>query len=101
MCTSVDQYIYQEGDLINNIYFLYKGLVGFAIPSQKSYYIIIEEGDTFGVVDIVYDNQDQKQNAHVTTETDMSSIDDSDYEGKVLRKRHASRQAKENSDSKI
>ena len=55
MCTSVDQYIYQEGDLINNIYFLYKGLVGFALPRQKSFYLIIEEGDTFGVVDIVYD----------------------------------------------
>ena len=55
MCTNVDQYIYREGDAINNIYFLYKGLAGFALPRHKSYYIIIEEGETFGVVDIIYD----------------------------------------------
>ena len=38
--------------MIHNIYFLTQGLLGFALPRKGSYYILVEPGDTFGVVDI-------------------------------------------------
>ena len=45
-------FIYQESDLIHNVYFLIKGQAGFAIPRSGSYYILVEPGDTFGDVDV-------------------------------------------------
>ena len=78
MCANSDQYIYREGDTINNIYFLYKGLAGFVLPRHKSYYIIIEEGDTFGVVDIIYDindNQEEDKEKLSSDNSDSASID--------------------------
>ena len=46
------QYLYQEGDVISNIYFLTKGLLGFVLPRKGCCYIVIEPGDTFAVIDI-------------------------------------------------
>ena len=47
-----NQYLYQEGDVVSNIYFLTKGLLGFVLPRKGSCYIVIEPGDTFAVIDI-------------------------------------------------
>lgn len=47
-------YIYQDGDIIHNIYFLTQGVVGFVLPRKGCTYIVIEPGDTFGVVDITH-----------------------------------------------
>ena len=54
MYTSDGQYIYQEGDQINHIYFMHKGLAGYALPRYNSIYMTVEPGDIFGVVDIVF-----------------------------------------------
>ena len=47
-------YIYQDGDQVHNMYFLTKGLAGFALPRRGCVYIIIEPGDSFGLVDITH-----------------------------------------------
>ena len=47
-------YVYQDGDQIHNIYFLTKGVVGYALPRKGCFYAVIEPGDTFGVVDITH-----------------------------------------------
>jgi CRP-like cAMP-binding protein len=51
------QYIYQEGDILNNIYFVNHGLCGYSLPRYHSIYIKIEPSDMFGVIDIVYNEK--------------------------------------------
>ena len=47
-------YVYQDGDQIRNIYFMTKGVIGYALPRKGCFYVVIEPGDTFGVVDITH-----------------------------------------------
>ena len=50
----MDQYIYFEGDEVRHIYFLNSGSAGFVLPKYKNtMYVNIEEGDLFGVADII------------------------------------------------
>jgi CRP-like cAMP-binding protein len=58
------QYIYQEGDKINSVYFVNHGLCGYSLPRYHSLYIKIEPGDMFGIVDIVYNEKKQKNKLH-------------------------------------
>lgn len=45
----VDQYIYYDSDIIDHIYFLTQGLVGFVIPFRGNLvYLEVDNGDTFG-----------------------------------------------------
>jgi hypothetical protein len=63
-----DQYIYSEGELNDYVYFIDKGKAGFVLPRyQNTIYIIIEQGDYFGVIDMV-PLRENKQNKfqHVT-----------------------------------
>ena len=47
-------YIYFEGDDVNDIYFLIKGKAGFVLPKyQNTTYIDINVGAHFGIIDIV------------------------------------------------
>ena len=49
-----NQYIYYEGDDIKNVHFIMNGMAGFVLPFFKNVaYIEIEEGDHFGVMDII------------------------------------------------
>ena len=49
-----NQFMYFEGDDINNIYFLIKGKAGFALPKYKNTtYIEIQVGSHFGIIDII------------------------------------------------
>ena len=50
-------FIYQEGDLIHDIHFLTKGRVGYALPRKGAFFILVEPGDTFGIVDLTYEIQ--------------------------------------------
>lgn len=48
------QYIYLEGDEIENIYFLVKGQASFVLPKyENTKYINIEIGDLFGLIDLI------------------------------------------------
>ena len=48
------EYIYNEGEHIENIYFLHSGQANFVLPLANFYpYIKIEEGDHFGIIDII------------------------------------------------
>lgn len=48
------QYIYREGDDVENIYFLIKGSAGFVLPLYDNVkYVGINVGDHFGVIDII------------------------------------------------
>ena len=48
------EFVYSEGDKIEDIYFLHKGIANFVLPIVKNYpYIRIEIGDHFGVIDII------------------------------------------------
>ena len=48
------EFVYSEGDSVDNIFFLHKGTANFVLPIVKNYqYIRIENGDHFGVIDIV------------------------------------------------
>ena len=60
MCTSAGSYIYQESDVIHNMYFMYKGEAGFALPRFNSVYLLIEEGDMFGLIDIIYNGDSEE-----------------------------------------
>ena len=51
MHASAGHYIYREYDRVSGIYFLHKGIAGYALQKYKSIYILIEAGDMFGVVD--------------------------------------------------
>lgn len=49
-----NNYIYFEGDSINNIYFLKNGECGFVLPKHHNLkYIDMKQGQYFGVIDIV------------------------------------------------
>ena len=49
-----NQYIYMEGDDVNKIYFLIKGVTSFVLPSyENTCYIQINKGNHFGVMDII------------------------------------------------
>jgi len=49
-----DQYVFFEGDDVTNIFFLSGGKAGFVLPKYKNTtYIEVDEGDTFGIIDIV------------------------------------------------
>lgn len=49
-----NQFIYMEGDDVNNIYFLIKGMAAFVLPSyENTSYIQINSGNHFGVMDII------------------------------------------------
>lgn len=51
----IDQYIYYETDLISEIYFVQKGMVGFVLPLVTNIvYINIMRGDHFGEIDFVF-----------------------------------------------
>lgn len=48
------QYVYFEGDDINQVSFLTKGQAGFVLPKyENAIYIKIKEGDHFGIIDIM------------------------------------------------
>jgi len=49
-----DEYIYNEGDGINSVFFLEKGSCGFVLPRYSNLkYINIPRGSEFGSVDLV------------------------------------------------
>ena len=48
------QYVYQEGDDVNSIYFLIKGMASFVLPSyENTCYVNINKGKHFGIMDII------------------------------------------------
>lgn len=49
-----EDYIFFEGDDVTNIFFLSSGKAGFVLPKYRNTtYIDIEEGDHFGIIDII------------------------------------------------
>lgn len=54
ICVQQDEYVYQEGDEVNCIYFLKEGVVGFVLPRHhNTKYCDYPEGSHFGVLDII------------------------------------------------
>ena len=50
----VEQYLYYETDLINDIYFMSTGTAGFILPLKyNKVYIEINAGDHFGEIDVL------------------------------------------------
>ena len=48
------QFIYREGDDVNNIYFIIKGDAALVLPLyDNAKYVTIDSGDHFGIVDII------------------------------------------------
>jgi CRP-like cAMP-binding protein len=48
-----DQFIYNEGEHINFIYFIIEGEAGFVLPRYNNViYILIGKGDHFGLIDM-------------------------------------------------
>jgi CRP-like cAMP-binding protein len=49
-----DQYVFMEGENVNYIYFILKGESAFVLPRfDNTIYILICEGDYFGVIDLI------------------------------------------------
>jgi len=49
-----DSYVFLEGEHVNYIYFIMKGESGFVLPRfDNSIYILISQGDYFGVIDLI------------------------------------------------
>jgi len=47
-------YIFKEGDVIKEIFFLVSGKAGFTLPKYNdNCYILVEVGDYFGVLDLI------------------------------------------------
>ena len=52
-----DQYIYRTGEPVMEIYFLRKGEAAFVLPKCNDLaYVLVEEGDAFGIIDLVVDS---------------------------------------------
>ena len=52
-------YIYEEGDPVNEIYFLTKGFAGFVIPKYNDMVIVtLTKGDNFGIMDLISNQED-------------------------------------------
>ena len=64
----IDQIIFYEGDLLEEIFFLTKGCAGFILPYVHNLcYIEIEVGDAFGHLDILLSAQSNKELGSVIT----------------------------------
>ena len=51
-----ESFIYYEGETVDKMYFLYKGLAGFVIPTRSDgflFYSVAEVGDMIGLVDLI------------------------------------------------
>lgn len=54
ICVQQDEYVYQEGEEINSIYFLKEGEVGYVLPRHHNIkYCDYPEGSHFGEMDII------------------------------------------------
>lgn len=52
------QYIYREGDEVDNVFFLIKGTASFVLPKyENTRYINLNIGDHFGIIDIIGSQQ--------------------------------------------
>ena len=86
MHASAGHYIYREYDRVSGIYFLHKGIAGYALQKYKSIYILIEAGDMFGVVDTASDvleesfESESQQQSSVTSSRSEDSESNSDPE---------------------
>ena len=48
-----EKYIYKEGEEVTEVFFLVKGAAGYVLPRfNNKAYLMIEEGEHFGHVDI-------------------------------------------------
>jgi len=48
------EYVFNEGDNVEDIFFLHEGTANFVLPIMKNYpYIKINSGNHFGVIDII------------------------------------------------
>jgi CRP-like cAMP-binding protein len=58
-----EEYIFQEGDEVHNIYFLIKGSASFVLPKYDNCrYINLQVGDLFGQIDIIGSCQSKELN---------------------------------------
>ena len=54
-----NQFIYKEGDPVDEVYFLVSGQAGYVNPEfGNSVYVIIEQGYYFGEIDFIYMDDD-------------------------------------------
>jgi hypothetical protein len=61
----IEQYIYYETDIIEEIYFLARGNAGFVLPfKQNIVYIEVEVGNHFGEIDFVLASAQNQMNVH-------------------------------------
>ena len=59
---TANEYIYNKGSLIDEIFFLTEGKVGYVIPEfDDLVYVAIHEGDYFGDIDYVCNDNDGKR----------------------------------------
>ena len=64
---------------MHSINFLTKGLVGFVLPRKGCTYIMIEPGDTFGVIDVTHNIQkvlehEKAQNRFISTNDEIMKL---------------------------
>ena len=71
-----DEFIYQEGDPVMQIYFLDEGAAAFVMLRYNNFnYISIKEGDHFGVMDIAFKvEQEQKSMQSQTAYIDLAHL---------------------------
>ena len=58
-----DQYVFLEGENVNYVFFIMKGESGFVLPRyDNSIYILVCQGDHFGLIDMISKKAKQMQN---------------------------------------
>lgn len=72
-----NQYIYKEGDPVDEVYFLVSGQAGYVLPDfDNSVYVIIEQGYYFGEIDFIY--MDEEGNTDGKRKFTAMAVEDAD-----------------------
>ena len=83
-----NQFIYNEGDEIQCVFFLVSGRAGFVLPQYENVkYIDIKDGDKFGIIDIygstekmnIKENEWYQKKSHLERHFTVMTFEDSEF----------------------
>ena len=70
------QYVYRSGEPVLEIYFMSKGQAAFVVPQKENVpFVLVEEGDMFGIIDLVPDTRKATIEKEVTRNFTVLALD--------------------------
>ena len=71
--------VYQEGDVIQQIFILHKGLVGYFLERYQSYFAIVEYGNMFGHIDFSHSCKKKDKKPKNVREFTIRALEQSEF----------------------